>query len=353
MAGEKTEKATPKKRRDERKKGNVLISKDVVSLISVFCVFFILKFLFPIAVKILSKDMNLYLSFIGTRTNMSNNDAQKLLLYLVLDAMKIVVPFACICVLISIIMTGIQTKFLFTNENLKFKFSHLNPLQGIKKIISVRSLVELLKNILKIIILLIILYGLIKKDMGNILKTMNMDLSISVHYTMEMLMDMIFRVTMVFVAVAAFDYYYQWWDYEKRLKMSKQEIKEEYKQIEGNPEVKGKIKQLQRQRAQSRMMQAVPQADVIVRNPTHFAVALQYDDKRHTAPIVVAKGQDELALRIVKVGEENHIMVVENKPLARGLYSSTELGDEIPSEYYSLVAELLVEVYKINNRKVK
>lgn len=353
MAGEKTEKATPKKRRDERKKGNVLISKDVVSLVSVFFVFYVLKFIFPIAIRILSQDMNLYLSFIGTRTKVSNNDAQKLLSYLVFDAMKIVIPFALLCVLISIIMTGIQTKFLFTNENLKFKFSHLNPLQGIKKIISMRSLVELLKNILKVIILIIVLYGLIKKDMGDILKTMNMDLRISVHYTFQMLMDMILRVTMVFVVVAAFDYYYQWWDYEKRLKMSKQEIKEEYKQMEGNPEVKGKIKQIQRQRAQSRMMQAVPQADVIVRNPTHYAVALQYDDERHSAPIVIAKGQDELALRIVKVGEENNIMVVENKPLARGLYSSTELGEEIPSEYYGLVAELLVEVYKINNRKVK
>lgn len=353
MAGEKTEKATPKKRRDERKKGNVLISKDVVSLVSVFMVFFSLKLLLPIAAKMISQDMHLFLSFIATKDALSNRDVQKMMFYLGTEVAKIVFPFAIFCTFISVIMTGIQTKFLFTRENLKFKFSHLNPLQGIKKIISIRSIVELLKNIIKIIVLIVVLYGLLKKDMSNILKTMNMDLHISSYYTMDMLMEMVWRVCMVFLAIALFDYAYQWWDYEKRLKMSKQEIKEEYKQMEGNPEVKGKIKQLQRQRAQSRMMQAVPKADVIVRNPTHYAVALQYDENIHAAPIVIAKGQDELAMRIVKVGEENKIMIVENKPLARGLFSTTELGDEIPSEYYGLVAELLVEVYKINNRKVK
>ena len=132
--------------------------------------------------------------------------------------------------------------------------------------------------------------------------------------------------------------------------MSKHELKEEYKQTEGNPEIKGKIKEMQRQRARSRMMQAVPDADVIIRNPTHFAVALRYDMDRDRAPVLLAKGQDEMALRIVAAGEEHEITIVENKPLARGIYATTELNQEIPPDYYGAVAEVLVYVYKLNKK---
>ena len=153
---------------------------------------------------------------------------------------------------------------------------------------------------------------------------------------------------MAFTALAFFDYLYQWWDYERQLKMSKQEIKEEYKQTEGDPQVKGKIKQIQRQRAQQRMMQQVPGADVVIRNPTHFAVALRYHEQEDNAPVVVAKGVDELALRIVKVAEESGVSVVENVPLARALYASTKLDREIPPDLYGPVAEVLVYVLKLD-----
>ena len=134
--------------------------------------------------------------------------------------------------------------------------------------------------------------------------------------------------------------------------MSKDEIKEEYKQMEGDPQIKGKIKSMQRQMARSRMMQAVPEADVIIRNPTHYAVALKYNPGKDNAPHLIAKGQDELALRIVKIGEENDVVVIENKPLARGIYASTPLDAEIPGEYYGVVAEILVQVYKLKNKKL-
>ena len=150
--------------------------------------------------------------------------------------------------------------------------------------------------------------------------------------------------------MAALDFMYQWWDYERQLKMSKQEIKEEYKQTEGDPQVKGKIKQIQRERAQRRMMQQVPSADVVIRNPTHFAVALRYKPEQDAAPIVLAKGQDELALRIVKIAEENKVAVIENVPLARSLYASTELDCEIPPELYAPVAEVLVYIFKLDNK---
>lgn len=156
---------------------------------------------------------------------------------------------------------------------------------------------------------------------------------------------------MVFIIVAFFDFLYQRWEYEKNLKMTKQEVKDEYKQTEGNPEIKGRIRRIQRQMALSRMIQKVPEADVIVRNPTHVAVALKYDPKRHGAPVVLAKGQDELALRIVKAGEENGVFMIENKPLARALYASCRLDQEIPAEFYGAVAEILIYIYRASHRE--
>ena len=162
---------------------------------------------------------------------------------------------------------------------------------------------------------------------------------------------MVARIVIAFVAIAALDFLYQWWDYERQLKMSKQEIKEEYKQTEGDPQVKGKIKQIQRERAQRRMMQQVPSADVVIRNPTHFAVALRYKPDQDNAPVVLAKGQDELALRIVKTAEEHKVAVIENVPLARSLYAEAELDREIPPELYGPVAEVLVYIFRLNKDK--
>ena len=179
---------------------------------------------------------------------------------------------------------------------------------------------------------------------------MDMPVSDSAVYMFDRMMTMITRVSMVFAVIALFDYMFQRWDYERKIRMSKQELKEEFKQTEGNPEIKGRIRDLQKQRARTRMMQAVPQADVIIRNPTHFAVALSYDMDKNNAPVVVAKGQDELALRIVRVGEEHNVAVIEDRPLARGLYALAEINQEIPMEYYSAVAEVLVFVYKMNRK---
>ena len=165
---------------------------------------------------------------------------------------------------------------------------------------------------------------------------------------LEDIFTLTLRVVIAFAALAAADYFYQWWDYERQLKMSKQEVKEEYKQTEGDPQVKGKIKQIQRQRAQQRMMQQVPKADVVIRNPTHVAVALRYKPDKDDAPVVVAKGLDELALRIVSVAEENGVAIVENVPLARSLYADAELDRMIPMEFYGPVAEVLVYVLKLD-----
>lgn len=349
-ADSKTEKATPKKRRDERKQGNVFTSNEVTIILGLLGMFCLLKIYFPTLIAAIREYMITMLSGAAGWEDFSAEGMRKLTLDFFLTAMKAGAPLLLAAVVLPILAVGVQTRFLFTSKNFAPKFNRLSPLQGIKKIFSLRNLVELLKNILKTIVLIAILYNLLKKDFLQIMKTTDMDLSVSSAYMLNMVFSMVMTIVLVFTVIAGFDFMYQKWDYERRIKMSKQEVKEEFKETEGNPEIKGKIKSLQRQMAQRRMMQAVPQADVIIRNPTHYAVALKYDIDRDAAPVVVAKGQDELALRIINTGEQNGVAIVENRPLARALYAECELNSLIPVEYYGAVAEILVYVFKMNQK---
>lgn len=348
----KTEKATPKKRRDERKKGHVAISKDVVMICSLLGTFVMLKMLFPLIYRTLRDFMVKYISLAPMAETLSDH-TQRAYLDTATAVLKGAVPILVVSMLLAIFGTALQTKFIFTKKNMVPQFSRLNPLKGIKNMFSLKSLMELTKNIIKITLLTIILYRIIMGDLRGVARTIDMDVRDSAVFVLNSVMSMVFKVCIVFVAVAAFDYFYQWWDYERQIKMSKQDLKEEFKQTEGNPEIKGRIRSIQRERARSRMMQAVPTADVIIRNPTHYAVALRYDLEKDNAPMLVAKGQDELALRIVAIGEEHGVYVLENKPLARGIYASTQVGAEISPEYYGMVAEILVYVYRMNNKIIE
>ena len=207
---------------------------------------------------------------------------------------------------------------------------------------------EALKNILKITVLLFLIYNYFRNVAPSFGRFLHIDLAESCYILFQDIITLVTQIAVAFIVIAFLDYLYQWWDYERQLKMSKQEIKEEYKQMEGDPKVKSKIKQIQMQRAQQRMMQQVPEADVVIRNPTHYAVALRYDQYKDDAPVVLAKGIDELALRIVKVAEEHGVATVENVPLAHALYDSTELDREIPPQLYGPVAEVLVYVLKLD-----
>ncbi|MBA4698874.1 MAG: flagellar biosynthesis protein FlhB [Ruminococcus sp.] len=349
-ADSKTEKATPKKRRDERKEGNIFQSTDVVNIVFVFVSFYALKQLSPYILNTITQFMKRFLELAGSVNELNQNNVGEYGREFLLAAAKTILPFAFICMTVGVIMHGIQTRFLFTAKNFYPKFNRINPIQGIKKLFSLKNATELVKNILKVIVLIVILYNLLKADAETVMRTMDMSVTGSITYMFDMMLTMIIRVSMVFAVIALFDYLFQRWDYERKIRMSKQEVKEEFKQTEGNPEIKGRIRDLQRQRARMRMMQAVPAADVIIRNPTHFAVALSYDTDKNNAPIVVAKGQNELALRIVRIGEEHNVAVIEDKPLARGLYAQTEVNHEIPMEYYGAVAEVLVFVYKMNKK---
>lgn len=352
MAGEKTEKATPKKRRDQRKEGNVFQSKEIITVVSLVGSFCCLRLLFPITYRIMRDCLVEYIGYAGTVSELGKSDLRMLSFQFAAMIVKGAFPMLLIASLLAVLATGVQTRFLFAPKAFKPKFSGLNPLKGLKNMFSGKSLIELLKGIIKIIIIGFIIYNILKKEMFLMANTMYMDIGSSSVYVLNRIFTMVLQVSMYFAIIAVADFFYQRWSYEKKLKMSKDEIKEEYKQIEGDPQIKGKIKSMQRQMARSRMMQAVPEADVIIRNPTHYAVALKYNPGKDNAPHLIAKGQDELALRIVKIGEENDVVVIENKPLARGIYASTPLDAEIPGEYYGVVAEILVQVYKLKNKKL-
>ncbi len=341
----KTEKATPKKREDERKKGNLFQSRDVVSALSILVIFSVLRLILPYAYQYLSNLMRHYFGYAGTMRTLPADAAMDIYKDGAVSLILLAGPVMLSSLVVSIVATGAQTKFKFSQEQIKLKFSRLNPITGLKRLFSVRSVVELAKSSAKIAIIGAVLYMQFQKIAGSFLKLLNGGVMQGVVFILNTVMDIVIRLSAVFFAIALFDYLYQWWEYEKNIRMSKQEIKEEYKQLEGNPEIKGKIRERQRKTSMRRMMQKVPTADVVVRNPTHFAVALKYDIDRDNAPLVVAKGQDYIALKIIAIAEKHNIPMQENKALARAMYDAAEVGREIPPLFYAAVAEIMAWVY--------
>ncbi len=350
MAGEdKTEKATPKKRRDARKEGDVLQSKEIVIAVSVLGMFVAMRLLMGhITENVLAYSSSVFSRIGSFQVNADNY--MSLFIDVATVYIMTVGPICAIALLLGIIPTLAQTRGLFTMKATQPKFSRLNPLSGIKKLFSMQSIVGILKGLLEVIIITVIVYSEISGRMPKFIALTNAGIMQSMSYAMTSIYDLVMTICILLVFVAAADYLFQWWQFEKKLKMSKQEVKEEYKQTEGDPQVKSKIKQRQRQMAMARMMQEVPKADVVIRNPTHYAVALKYDQDANRAPQVVAKGKDYLALRIIKIAEENDVYITTDPPLARTLYSTVELGREIPVELYNAVAEVLTVVYKVKNK---
>ncbi len=345
----KTEKATPKKRRDERKKGNVFMSKDAVAVATLFGSVAALRVIFPGAVVSIREFLRYCFSLAADGS--LEPVPVGLLSQAVMLLAEVVGPPLAVTALLAIIATFAQTRLLVTAEVMKPKFERISPLKGFKRLFSLRSVIEALKGIIKITILLYLIYSCLMDLVAVSERYLYADVAGACHHLLGMIFSMLIKVSVAFLILAAMDFLYQWWDYERQMRMSKQEIKEEYKQTEGDPQVKGKIKQIQRQMAQSRMMQQVPGADVVVRNPTHFAVALRYHPNEDAAPLVLAKGQDELALRIVSRAEENGVTVIENVPLARALYAKAELNSQIPPDLYEPVAEVMVYLYRLGKLK--
>ena len=344
--GEKTEKATPKKRRDERKKGHVFLSKDAVAVASLTGSVMMLRLTFTSSAEAigafirycfaLAKDPEL--SFVPKEVVMQGATV----------IARVAGPLFAATILLTLVATMAQTQLLVSFELIKPKFEKINPIKGFKNLFSLKSLVEVLKNTIKIIILLIIIYTSLRDIMFVAERYLYADLFSASGHVFNAIFLMLMKVILAFIVIAAADFLYQWWDFERQMRMTKQEVKEEYKQTEGDPQVKGRIKQLQRQLSQSRMMQQVPGADVVVRNPTHVAVALRYHPGEDAAPVVLAKGLDYLALRIVEVAKENDIVTIENRALARALYAEAEVDRMIPPDLYEAVADVMVYLYKMD-----
>lgn len=351
-ADEKTEKATPKRRQDERNKGNVFQSIDVAAVCSMLVLFHSLKALAPRIYRNFRDSIRMFFAYAANSDSFHQEAGREMLSKAVLLFLEASLPLLFIGLAAAVVITFFQTRMAFSMDVIKFKMERISPLKGFKRMLSVRSVVELLKALLKITILGWVCYAFLKDRMREMAVLMQGTVENSLIFTGNTVISLVDTVGVAFIFLASMDYLYQWWEYEKNLRMSKQEIKEEYKQTEGDPQIKGKIREKQRQMASRRMMQNVPKADVIIRNPTHFAVALGYDADKDRAPVVLAKGADHLALRIVKAGQENGVYILEDKPLARGLYASVEVDMEIPEEYYQTVAKILAFVYKLNDKKL-
>ena len=353
MAGEKTEKATPKRKKDEREKGNIFQSREVVVVLSLLATFYGLKLLGPIIMTSLENAISDFFGQAGVIGELTTSDTLHFFIEACIVFVISAMPMLLICSGVTILATVAQTRGLFTMKAAAPKFRRLSPLQGIKRMFSLRGIIELVKSLIKIVVLGYIIWDVFLQEFWNFPRMMDMDFSQAIASTGNMILSIAQTAAIIMVFVAVADYFYQWWDYEKNLRMSKQEIKEEYKQTEGDPQIKGKIRERQQAQSRQRMIQKVPGADVVIRNPTHYAVAIQYDPVRNNAPVVVAKGMNSLALRIVAIAEENDVFVTENKPLARGLYEAVDLDREIPDEFYQPVAEVLAFVYSLKKKDLK
>ena len=346
----KTERATPKKRNDERKKGHVRMSRDVVTVVSLFASILMLRVWFRRAAEAVA-DFTVY-CFTLARGTVVEELCDNLFILGIAMLVGAVAPIMLVTILASVVATMAQTRLLVTADPLKPKLSKLNPISGFKRLFSLKTVVTTGINLLKIILLLTIIYLSLRDLIAVAGRYLYADFGSACTHILLSIFSMLLRVGLVFLVLAAIDYFYQWWDFEKQMRMSKDEVKEEFKQVEGDPKVKGRIRQIQQQLAQSRMMQAVPNADVIIRNPTHVAVALRYHPGQDDAPMVLAMGLDHLAQRIIDVAESHDIIVIENVALARALYAEAELNRPIPPDLYEAVAEIMVYLYKLGRIQV-
>lgn len=352
-SGDKTENATPKKRQDLRKKGQVNQSKEIPSILMLLSIFASMRMFGGFVYKeIVATFHFFYQESLSSMSFEENAEIIRLFTYSALQIVKISGPFLLIAMLMGGIGSVIQVGFMFTLEPLTPKFSKINPFAGLKRMFSVRSLFETVKATLKVAIVIWVAWQSISSELGNMSGLISLDLMSIISYMLNTTLNIALKVTFALLVIAIIDFIFQYRQHEKEIKMSKQEVKEEYKQMEGSPEIRSRIRQKQREISMRRMMQEVPHADVVITNPTHYAVAIQYDPGKGDAPIVLAKGADFLAARIREIAAENHVQLVENKPLAQALYAQVDVGKPVPQELYKAVAEVLAFVYGLQGRKI-
>lgn len=348
--GEKTEEPTAKKLKDAREEGQVAKSQDIIIAFSLLGLFLTLKILVG---YIGESFMGSYKEIYGMISSVLNepftkNTASSIIQFGIVRVLLIAAPIYVVAMIVAFVTNIYQVKWAPTTKPLMPKLSKLNPISGFKKIFSMDKVVELLKSVAKIGIIMYIVYDALKDQWGLLRSLYDVELLSAIGLIGDTVISLGIKISVFFVAIALIDYLYQKYKFKEDMKMSKQEVKDEYKQTEGDPHVKGQIRQKMREAARRRMMQELPQADVVITNPTHLAVAIKYDrENSKGAPVVIAKGADYLAGKIKEVARENNIEIVENKPLARMLYYNVEIGMEIPPELYQMVAEVLAYVYRL------
>jgi flagellar biosynthetic protein FlhB len=348
---ERTEEPTPRRREEARKRGQIVKSRELSSvavLSAGFLTFMLFSYVFfqqfyMIFYQCLNSyyfDLNLS-SFIG----FTHDIIGKLT--------KMLLPFFALISLVAIIVYLLQTGGgVWASEAIGFNFERINPVEGFKRLFSLTAFFELVKAIIKLVIIVGVSYWIIEKHFKNILKLLGMDVPYVVFSFKSFLKDFIEKLLVVLAVLGILDWLYARWDVERKLKLTRQELKEELKQTEGDPWVKSKIRQKQREMSRKRMLAEVPKADVVITNPTHYAVALKYEFGKMPAPQVIAKGKDYLAQKIKEIAMENKVPIYEDPPLARLLYEKVEVGEYIPEDLYQVVAKVLAYIYKLKNKKI-
>ncbi len=354
-AAERTEEATQRRRQKEREKGNVSKSKDMdaalvmVAGVALFAVF--AKFMSETILNMMRETF----SHLNNAVDIDVSNVLGLLLPYFQKLGMIVLPFFVLLVILSILIIRMDVGQVFALEKIKFKLENLAPnrmLQNAKRMFNPfepRTLVEFAKSILKIVVVSACGYSAINARKGDLMGLVGLDPITSIHIIISILINMIINMCLAMLILGYIDKKYQHYEYEKSIKMTKQEIKDEQKDVEGDPKIKARIKSIQMQMARQRMMSSVPQSDVVVTNPTHYAVALKYDKEKAPAPIVTAKGVDYLAFQIKEIAKQNNVPIVENRPVARALYNTVPVDGVIPSDLYVAVSEILAYVYRLKN----
>ena len=353
--GEKTEPATEKKLKDAREEGQVAKSKEIANAAGLLALFLILRFwVGRMGVQFLSVFASVYNKIPDVTTSWNGYQPERDMLILfrqiLINVLTIIAPILAIAFMVAFISDVVQVKWKITGKPLKPKFNKLNPISGVKRLFSLNSLMELLKSLLKIGLIGYMVYLFLRDKWQYLFLVYDMSLLQVIQLLGQFVTDLGIRIAAIYTLVAAADYIYQKIKFKNDMKMSKQEIKDEYKQTEGDPQIKGKIRQKMQEASRRRMMQSLPQADVVITNPTHYAVAIKYDPDVADAPFVLAKGEDYLARKIKEIAKEHHIEIVENKPLARMLYANVDVGAAVPPELYQAVAEVLAFVYHLQGR---
>ncbi|ACB84995.1 flagellar biosynthesis protein FlhB [Natranaerobius thermophilus] len=342
---EKTETPTPKHRRESRKKGQVAKSTELTSALLLMATFSTLYIVFPYSFDRFMNFAKQFWSNINT-INYTMDEIHSLLITMMMEGAVFAAPVIIVAVLIGLISNLMQVGILLTGDPLKPKLERLDPIKGFQKIFSKRAVVELTKSLFKMVVIGIIAYILFNNHMEHFPYFYDMTVMQIAVEVGQLTWALIFRVGMALLFLSILDYVYQVWEHEQNLKMTKQQVKDEHKQTEGDPQVRSKMKEKQREISKKRMMSEVPEADVVITNPVHIAVALKYDEG-DTAPMVLAKGQGHVARKIKEIAEDHNVVVMENRQLARSLYFSVEIGDFIPEELYQAVAEVLAFVYRL------